>query len=382
MRIGIIAGEASGDILGGTLIQTLKKHYPHAEFEGIAGSHMIEQGCTALFPIEALSVMGVSEVIRQLPRLLSMRRQIVKHFLKNPPDIFIGIDAPDFNLDIELKLRNAGIKTVHYNSPSVWAWKKNRIHKIKRAVDLMLLLFPFEIPIYAQHQIPYCFVGHPLADSIPETDRVAARKRLNLSPHAEIVALLPGSRQQEIHQLGPVFLEAALECLKYKPALQFIAPMANLTRHDQFAALQQNIAPHLPLQLIDGHSQDVMAAADVILIASGTATLEAMLIKRPMVVAYRLTKLNYWIAKMLIQLKHFALPNVLASKTIVPEFFQHDATPARLSKAVIAWFNHPRHVHYLNRQYHDLHLLLKQDASQRAAEAIVTLLDSPPARQG
>ncbi|MFU8798034.1 MAG: lipid-A-disaccharide synthase, partial [Gammaproteobacteria bacterium] len=313
MRIGIVAGEASGDILGGNLMKALKKYYPDAIFEGIAGAHMVEQGCLPLFPIEALSVMGISDVLRQLPRLLSMRRHIIQHFLKNPPDIFIGIDAPDFNLTIELKLRKAGIKTVHYNSPSVWAWKKNRIHKIKRAVDLMLLLFPFEIPIYENHDIPYCFVGHPLADTIPlENNQDAARQRLNLPLETKIVALLPGSRQQEIRLLGEPFLNAAKWVLQQQYPVQFIAPMVNLDRHNQFDALKQRYAPQLPLTIVDGHSHDVMAAADVILIAAGTATLEAMLIKRPMVVAYRLSQLNYWVAKMLVRLKYFSLPNLLA----------------------------------------------------------------------
>jgi lipid-A-disaccharide synthase len=376
LRIGIIAGEASGDILGSDLIAALRERYPNALFEGIAGPRMMAQGCTSLFPMEALSVMGISEVLRHLPRILSIRRQIIRHLLANPPDLFIGIDAPDFNLGIELKLRKAGILTTHYNSPSVWAWKENRIHKIKRAVDLMLLLFPFEISIYEKYQIPACFVGHPMADTIPlEVDRKAARKRLNLAENTEIIALLPGSRHQEIQHLGETFLRAALYCLKRKPHLQFIAPMLNPARRAQFEMLHQQIAPHLPLRLLDGHSHDAMAAADLIVLASGTATLEAMLLKRPMVVAYRTSSFNYWLAKYLVKLKHFALPNILAGKTIVPELLQAAATPERVAKAIMTWLTHPRLVKQLTQQYNKIHCTLRCHASQRAVEAISTLLD-------
>lgn len=376
-RIGIVAGEASGDILGAGLVEALRTYYPNAVFEGIAGPRMIAQGCISLWPMETLSVMGYWDVIKRLPSLLKTRRQLITHFLSHPPDIFIGIDAPDFNLGVELKLRQSGIRTVHYNSPTIWAWRPERIHQIKKAVDLMLTLFPFEPPLYEAEQIPVCFVGHPLADLIPlQTDQISARIQLDLPQNTPIIALLPGSRSNEIQSLGKLFLETALWCQQHKPELQFIAPMANQARLDQFQKLQQEIAPQLPIKLILGQSHPSMAASDVVLLASGTATLEALLLKRPMVVAYRTSALNAWIAKKRILISQFSLPNILADKTLIPEFIQTEAMPEKIGPAILERLSHPQE--NLIREYNAIHRLLRQNANQKAAEAIATLLDSAP----
>lgn len=375
LRVGMIAGEASGDLLGAGLIRELQKIHPNIIIEGIAGPQMQLAGATSLFPMERLSVIGFSEVLFRVRELLSMRSQTKKHFLNNPPDIFIGIDAPDFNLPIELALKKAGILTVQYNSPTIWAWRYKRIFKIAKAVNLMLCLFPFEAPYYEAVQVPVRYIGHPLADLISlETDQIAARKSLNLPGEAKIIALLPGSRFGEIKYLGPVLLRAAELCLTQKNNLIFVSPMINAERKKQFELLWKTIAPGLPLIIIEGQSRTVMAAADIIVLASGTATLEAMLLKKPMVVAYKGSAFSYFIAKKLVKIKHFSLPNILAGEPLVPEFLQHTATPENIAQAAMKYLNDLNCTDKLIKRFTEIHLQLKCNASERAAEAVSEII--------
>lgn len=376
MRIGIVAGEASGDQLGASLIRALQQINPNIQFEGIAGSQMIRAGCTAHFPMERLSVMGLWEVLGRLPELLNIRRKISQHFLANPPDVFIGIDAPDFNLPIETKFKAAGIPVVHYVSPTVWAWRKGRLKKIARAVDLMLTLLPFEVDFYRQNSnINAQFVGHPLADEIPlQAEQQIARDLFAISADKTVIALLPGSRANEINYLGAVFLQTALWCAQRQPNLIFIAPMVNDERRAQFVALQQKIAPQLNIKIIAGQAQQAMAAADAVLLASGTATIEAMLLKCPMVVAYRMSALTYFIAQRLIKTPYIALPNLLANKKLVPEFIQHAATAENLGAALLNYLENPQLTANLRAEFTNLHQQMRGDASARAAHFIMELL--------
>ncbi|MDT8384305.1 MAG: lipid-A-disaccharide synthase [Gammaproteobacteria bacterium] len=377
MRIGIVAGEASGDLLAAGLISAIRQRYPDAVFEGIAGPQMMAAGASSLFPMDRLSVMGIVEVLGRYRELLGIRRQLANHFRKHPPDVFIGVDAPDFTLGLEKQLRQAGIKTVHYVSPSVWAWRQGRVKKIARSTDLMLTLFPFEAEFYRQHQVPVKFVGHPLADTIPlQVDRSTARKALGLSMERTILAMLPGSRSNELHYLAPSFIETVRWLRQRYPALQVVVPLANEVRRAQFeqAMAQATDAPEMTL--IDGQSREVMAAADVVLLASGTAALEAMLLKRPMVVAYRLSPLTYWLARWLVKVENVSLPNLLANETLVPEFIQHEATPERLGQAVLNFLENAQLSEAVNQRFNEIHQSLRQDASQHAADAVLALISS------
>lgn len=372
LRIGIVAGEASGDLLAAGLLNALKSKGINVVAEGIAGPEMQKQGCHSLFPMEMLSVMGVVEILRRLPQLLCLRSQLISHFISNPPDIFIGVDAPEFNLTVEKKLKQQGCMTVHYVSPSVWAWRRSRLKKIAKAIDLMLTLFPFEQRFYQEHHIPVAYVGHPLADAIPlHTDQKQARQHLGLPESAQIIALLPGSRQNEINYLGRLFLETAQRCSQKNPALVFVGAMLDQRREEQFLALKQATMPQLPLRLIQGQSRHVMAAADVVLLASGTATLEAMLLKKPMVVAYRMGMLSYYLARCLVKVDHIALPNLLANKELVPEFIQANATPENLANAVCYYLNKPDVMSTLQKEFVSLHQQLRRHANERAADALL-----------
>jgi lipid-A-disaccharide synthase len=375
LHIGIIAGETSGDLLAADLLKQLKAKGISFIAEGIAGPEMQKQGCRSLFPMETLSVMGLGEILKQLPQLLRLRRQLIQHFISIPPDVFIGVDAPEFNLAVEKKLKQQGIPTVHYVSPSVWAWRRWRLKKIAKAVDLMLTLFPFEQRFYKAHHIPVECVGHPFADAIPlENDSSRARQYLGLSSSAPIIALLPGSRRNEIDYLGRTFLETAQLCYQKNPALIFVAAMVNPARAAQFAVLKSVIAPKLPVVMIEGQSRQVMTAADVVLLASGTATLEAMLLKKPMVVAYRMSRLSYWMAKCLIKVDHIALPNLLAQKNLVPEFIQDQATAKNLAQAVCYYLDNSECVSTLKKEFLVLHQQLRANASEKAVHAILKLL--------
>lgn len=360
----------------------LRARYPQLRFTGIGGPEMLAQGFETLAPMERLAVMGLVEVLRHLPELLALRRRLYRQFIADPPLAFVGIDAPDFNLGLERRLRAAGIPTVHYVSPSVWAWRPGRVRKIARAVDLMLTLFPFEAAFYQQHGVPVHAVGHPLADAIPlRSDPAAARRALGLptmTDDAPLVALLPGSRLGEISRLGPLLLETALWLQARRPELRFVLPAATPRLYEVLERLRAERAPGLPLALVQGQSRTVMTAAAVVLLASGTATLEAMLLKRPMVVAYRVAPATAWLARRLVTVSHFALPNLLAGRELVPEFIQEAATVENLGPAVLRWLDQPLARERLTAEFDALHRDLRRDASRQAADAIVDLLRLSP----
>ena len=369
LRVALVAGEASGDILGSGLMQAIKQRYPNAEFIGVGGSRMEAEGLKSYFPMERLAVMGLVEVLGRLFELLGRRRQLARDLIAAKPDVFIGIDAPDFNLGLELKLRRAGIKTVHYVSPSVWAWRQKRVLKIREACDLMLTLFPFEAQFYDEHQVPVRFVGHPLADAIPQqADRAGARAALDL-PHDEpVVALMPGSRGGEVARLGELFLDAAIRLRALRPGVRFLLPCATPERREQ---LEQMLAGRdLPLTLLNGRSHEALAACDAVLIASGTATLEALLYKRPMVVAYRVAPLTYRILKQLVKSPYISLPNLLAERLLVPELIQDAATPEALAQAVAPLIDGGQ---VQTEGFDVIHRALRRDASVSAADAVLKL---------
>ncbi len=375
MRIAIVAGETSGDMLGSGLITELKKQYPDASFEGVGGPLMEQQGLQSFFPMERLAVMGLFEILGRLFEIIKIRRFLVKHWLQNPPDVFIGIDAPDFNLGLEEKLKKAGIKTVHYVSPSVWMWRQKRIFKIARSVDLMLTLFPFEAQFYKDHKVPVACVGHHLADKIPlTTSNINARKLLGLQQEFPVVCLMPGSRAGEVNKLGQLFLDSAKLMLKEMPELQLVIPAANAERKiqiEEFIAAQEQ---PLSVIVVEGQSQQCMAAADAILIASGTATLEGMLIKRPMVVSYVVSNLTFQIIKRMVSRPWVSLPNLLANKELIPELLQDDATAESLSAAILGYLQNPAKAESLNAAFTEIHLDIRRDADKSAALAITQLL--------
>ena len=379
--IAILAGEDSGDQLGADLIAALRVRYPQARFIGIGGARMQREGFEAWYDIRELSLFGFSEVIRHLPRLLRLRKVLVARLLAAKPDVVVGIDAPDFNLGVEQRLKQAGLLTVHYVSPSVWAWREKRAAKIGRSADRVLCLFPMEPAIYANHAVDARFVGHPLADTMPlEPDRQAARRQLALSNEAPVLAVLPGSRLGEIQRLGAIFIDAAARVASQIPDLQVVIPAANAACRDAIEALLSNDSiATANFRVQDGQSRTAMVAADVVLLASGTATLEAMLAKRPMVVGYRIAPLTYTIVKRLGMLKvdRYALPNVLACADLAPELMQDDCTAGNIATAVLHWFGNPLAVDALQSRYRQLHLALRQDASARAADAVAELLDAP-----
>ena len=375
----LVAGEASGDLLGADLIRALRERFPDATFAGIGGAQMIAAGFDAWHPAEKLSVMGYVEVLRHLPELLSIRRDVVRRSRALAPDAFVGIDAPDFNLGVERRLKQAGIRTVHYVSPSVWAWREKRAAKIGRSADRVLCLFPMEPPIYAKHGVDARFVGHPLADAMPlDPDRAAARIALDLPADARVLALLPGSRLGEIARLAPDFLGAARQLVARMPDLRIVAPMANTACRAAFERAIDAIWPdgRAMLSILDGHARKAMVAADAVLLASGTATLEAMLAKRPMVVAYRIAPLTYRIVKGLGMLKveRYALPNVLAGRELAPEFMQDACTPDALADALEPLLLARGDDAGLQAEYRRLHLSLRRNASESAADAIAQLV--------
>lgn len=382
LRIGLVAGEASGDLLGAGLIAQLRARFPQAELAGIGGPKMRAAGFEAWHDCSELAVMGLAEVLRHLPRLLRLRRTTFERMRAWRPDVFVGIDAPDFNLGLEKRLKRAGIGTVHYVSPSVWAWRESRAEKIGRSADRVLCLFPMEPAIYAKHGIDARFVGHPLADALPlQPDRAAARDALELSHDARVLALLPGSRLGEIHRLGATFIDAATRVAREVPGLQIVIPAANPACRDALATL---LARHpLPgARVMDGRAHEAMIASDVVLLASGTATLEALLAKRPMVVAYRIAPLTYTIVTALRMMKtdRFSLPNALAGETVVPELMQHDCTAENIARQVLAWLHDPARMAALAPRFDAIHRQLRRDASARAADVLVELLGERQAK--
>ena len=377
ITFGIVAGEASGDILGAGLIRSLRKRYPNARFAGIGGEEMMAEGLQSLVPMERLSVMGLVEVLGRIGELVRIRRRLLDFFLTTPPAVVIGIDSPDFTLAVERRCRKAGIPTVHYVSPSVWAWRKKRIFKIAKSVDLMLTLFPFETDIYHQHNIPVVFVGHPLADRIPmRPDTTQARADLGLALDKPVLAILPGSRGGEVERLGTLFLEAARWLQQRIPDLQLIIPCANREREKQIRGITEALELSLPVTIVQGRSREVMAASDVVLLASGTATLEAMLLKKPMVVGYRLSDFSYKILSRMVQAPHVALPNLLARRELVPELLQNAATPEALGAAALSQLEDTSKREQLIDAFTELHLTLRQNADEQAAKAVAALLTS------
>lgn len=375
VRIGIVAGEASGDLLGSHLIQALKKKCPEIEFVGIAGPKMMGEGAQSLFHMERLSIRGYVEVIKHLFGLLRLRKQLLEHFLNNPPDLFIGIDAPDFNFWLEKKLKNKGIKTIHYVSPSIWAWRKGRINGIKRAVTHVLALFPFEPTIYQQADIPVTYVGHPLADMLPiEPDITAAREGLKLKSTALVVAMLPGSRQSEVQQHAELFVQTAKHIYASHPNAQFLVPLITRETRQIFELAIFHEPESLPIQILFGHAHDAMEAADVVIVASGTATLEAALLKKPMVITYRMSKLSWQLLKRMRLQPYVGLPNILAEKFVVPELLQEDSTPEKLADAALKLIGDPSYMEEIKAEFTKIHHSLRQNTAEKAALAIMAYL--------
>ncbi|MES2355710.1 MAG: lipid-A-disaccharide synthase [Pseudomonadota bacterium] len=376
MKIGIVAGEASGDLLGSSLIKALRAYYPELQFAGIAGPRMEGCGARSWYPMEKLAVRGYVEVLKSYREILSIRNQLIQGFLVDPPDVFIGIDAPDFNLALETALKKNGIPTIHYVSPSIWAWRGERINKIAKAASKVLTLFPFEAPIYQKAGIPVDYVGHPLADSIPDIpNRVAAREQIRLSHDRPVIALLPGSRQTELDYHADLFIETAREILKVVPEAQFVVPLTSRETRKQFeSALYRQAALQLPIKVLFGHAQLALTAADVALVASGTATLETALLKCPMVITYRMSGLTYRIMKRQGYLPYVGLPNILAGEFIVPEFLQDDATPKNLARSLVNLLKHETIRKRMVTRFADIHHSLKMDNDARVVEAILPFL--------
>ncbi|MGM0905208.1 MAG: lipid-A-disaccharide synthase [Pseudomonadota bacterium] len=372
-KIAIVAGEHSGDLLGAGLMQTISKRHPGASFIGVGGPLMAEQGMDSYFPMDDLAVMGIAEVVQQLPKLLRHRKNLVHYLIEEQPDVMIGIDAPDFNLTVETRLKNAGIATIHYVSPSVWAWREGRIKGIKKAVDHVLCLLPFEKDFYDKHGLPATFVGHPLADDIPmQWEQVSARKELELESESEYLAILPGSRKGEIARMAPVFLRVAKKLAEKYPNLRFVAPMISDARAQQFQELIKQYTPKLTIALPVGESRKVMAASNYLLLTSGTVALEALLIKRPMVVAYRFHWLSYQIIKRLFHAPFFSLPNLLAGKKIVPELAQSQASEEAIEQALVELIEQDNTA--LLEQFRTIHQQLKVSASEKAANVVDSYL--------
>lgn len=377
MRIALVAGELSGDNLGAAFIRAFRERVPDARFFGVAGPHMRAEGCEVWEPAESLAVMGLVEVLIHLPRLMALRRRVLQRILAERPDVFVGIDAPEFNLNLAPALHAAGIPTVQYVSPQVWAWRQGRVAKMARFLDLVLCLLPFEKRFYDEHGLAAEFVGHPLADQIPlEPDRAAARAELGLPAEGEVVAVLPGSRRGEVTRLGRDFAAAVGTLARRRPGLACVAPMASAEARAVFEPLLAAHAQGARVVVTDGGAQRALAAADVALVASGTATLETLLCKRPMVVAYRLGPLTAWMLRSLGLMKapFFAQPNLLAGRAVVPEIFQEQVTPERLADELARWLDAPAARAELVATFEAIHRELRRGASARAAEAVWRLL--------
>ena len=377
-RFAMVAGEASGDLLGGLLLAGLKVRWPQLQAAGIGGPRMAAQGFEAWWPHDKLAVSGYVEVLSHYREISGIRQQLTERLLKAEAaaraDVFVGIDAPDFNLDLEAKLKASGMKTVHFVSPSIWAWRGKRVEKIRRSTDLVLCLFPFEPAIYAKQGVPAEYVGHPLADAIPlEVPRGAARAALGIDADETVIALLPGSRRAEVQYIAPRLLQAAVEVDRQRPGLRFVLPVVPGMRH-LVEPLRRQHAPNLRLDLLDGQSHEALAACDVTLIASGTATLEAALFKRPMVITYVMHALNWQMMKRMSYQPWVGLPNILLRDFVVPEFLQAAATPQRLAHAVLAWLDDPERRETLRVKFEALHRELRCGTGQRATDAIEAIL--------
>ncbi|WP_114785264.1 lipid-A-disaccharide synthase [Vibrio tetraodonis] len=377
LRIGIVAGELSGDTLGEGLIKAIKLIHPNTEFVGIGGPKMISQGCESLFDMEELSVMGLVEVLGRLPRLLKVKSELVRYFTDNPPDVFIGIDAPDFNLRLELDLKNAGIKTVHYVSPSVWAWRQKRIFKIEAATNLVLAFLPFEKEFYDRYQVPCEFIGHTLADTIPlESQKEPARDLLGLEQDKTWLAVLPGSRGSELKMLAEPFIETCKRLNKKHPEMGFVVALVNEKRRAQFEHAWKALAPELDFRLINDTARNVITASDVVMLASGTVALECMLIKRPMVVGYRVNAFTAFLARRMLKTKYVSLPNILANEELVTELLQESCTPEMLESEVEKLLT--ERGEYMLERFTKMHHQLRKGADTQAAHAVLKLIDRLP----
>lgn len=375
MKIGVVAGEASGDLLGSQLITALQKKRPDIEFVGIAGPKMIALGARSIFPMERLSVRGYVEVLKHLWGLLQLRKQLYRLLLQEKIDLFIGIDAPDFNFWLEKKFKKKGIQTIHYVSPSIWAWRKERIHKIKQCVQHMLCLFPFEPPLYQAENIPSSYIGHPLADMIPLVpETLAMRKQLKLDASDLIVAMLPGSRMSEVEQHAGLYIQVAKEIQQKIPNALFLVPLITLATRKVFERALLQCKEPVRVKLMYGHAHDAMEASDVVLVASGTATLEAALLKKPMVITYRMPYLSWQILKRMRLQPYVGLPNILAEKMIVPEFLQHEATVNNITEAILKMQQDEDYVQSVKSEFLRIHHMLKQNSAQKAADIVLAHL--------
>ncbi len=379
--IAIVAGEISGDILGAGLIRALKIHYPQARFIGVAGERMLNEGCETLFDMEELAVMGLAEVVKHLPRLLKRRKQVIDTMLTLKPDIFIGIDAPDFNLGVEEKLKAQGIKTIHYVSPSVWAWRQNRVHKIARATNLVLAFLPFEKAFYDRFNVPCRFIGHTMADAIAlKPNRQEACRLLKLDENQRYMAILVGSRGSEVNFLTEPFLKTAQLLKETYPDIRFLVPLVNNKRKEQFQAIKAQVAPELEVVILEGNARAAMIVAEATLLASGTAALEAMLCKSPMVVGYKMKPLTYWLAQRLVKTDYVSLPNLLANAPLVPELIQDECNPENLAKHLSVYLSQePADIvqkNELKQRFMQLHQRIQCDADAQAAQAVVDVLNS------
>lgn len=374
LRLGMVAGEASGDLIGGALLQGLRQRWPTLAAVGVGGPAMAAQGFDAWWPHDRLSVFGFVDALARLAELIQLRRELGSRLIRERCAAFVGIDAPDFNLGLETRLRAAGVRTIHFVCPSIWAWRAQRVQRLARAADHVLCLFPFEPELLRRHGIAATYVGHPLADAIAvEPPRPAARAALGLTGDAVVVALLPGSRRSEIDHLAPAFAAAAALLRRARPALQFVLPAAPGMR----AAIAAAVAAHAPdagIRLLDGQAQAALAACDVALVASGTATLEAALFKRPMVIAYRLGRLNWWRMRRMALQPWFGLPNILLRRFVVPELIQDAATPQALAHEALAWLDDPARCAAVASEFTELHHQLRQDTARRSADAIARVI--------
>lgn len=379
-RVYLVAGELSGDILGAGLMRELKTRHPDVEFRGIGGPRMQAEGMESRFPLETLAVMGLVEVLKHLPELIRVRRTLKAEALAWQPDIMLGIDAPDFNLGLERQLREAGITTAHYVSPSVWAWRQGRVKGIAASVDGMLTLLPFEAAFYREHRVPVAFVGHPLADELPlENDRIGARQALGLTLNSEVLAVLPGSRANEIRFLGDTFLAAAEQLCQRYPELHVVIPAATSDRRREISALLTNYPLLAERTLVlDGQAREAMVASDIVLLASGTAALEAMLCHRTMLVAYKMAPITHWLAKRLVKTQWVSLPNLIAQDSLVPELIQEAASPEAIADQLSAMLADEASRYALEMRFAGMHATLQRNASHRAAEAISLLAAGRP----
>lgn len=377
LTIALVAGETSGDILGAGLIRALKARHPDARFVGVAGPLMQAEGCEAWYEMEELAVMGIVEVLGRLRRLLTIRRDLTRRFTELQPDVFVGIDAPDFNITLEGNLKRAGIRTIHYVSPSVWAWRQKRVFKIGRNTNLVLAFLPFEKAFYDRFNVPCRFIGHTMADAMPlHPDKQAARRHLGIADDALCLALLPGSRGAEVDMLSADFLKTARLLRRHYPALEIVVPLVNARRREQFEKIKAETAPDLPVHLLDGQGREAMIASDAALLASGTAALECMLAKCPMVVGYRMKPATFWLAKRLVKTPYVSLPNLLAGRELVKELLQDECQPEALAAALDPLLHAGPERKTLLQTFNELHQQIRWNADEQAADAVLELVNA------